>query len=717
MISIFAIPVVLLLTFCVFLSLKKMFTLLILVIIFAGFFQAILLSAFPIWEFQFFDDAAIFAMGSTVFAQSLFVKKERFDSSNKFLIIVFLLVFIEILRSPIELSSLSQARQVLFPAFLIYSGWKLSRKINFHIVFISVLSLGAVSGFWAIFELLIQHPLIDPLRSNSLQAMADSATLRNGLPSNYYADGIIPGEAWFRPGGPFLNPPTLGFFLGTVVLAATAVKIKWLRYSVIVLSLLVLAATVARAGLLIAALTIAGTWLWFKVGPRITMIVLATLGAVAAWIFSFQGGTASHATGVPEMLWIGITHPLGLGFDVIGYQASNPSKKYDIGESFAGLVIAWLGWLAIIGCSMLAVFLVRKFSTRPINKGAVTILFWGTGFTLAAVFSESASGLSATAVCWILLGYLISGEATRYKYAQIVQFTQDKQLDDVSCVVIHHNNYPEVLFTLQKLLDAGIDPNNLVIVDNSENPTQFKAFKREITRNISIVETSNNGYAAAANHGIRWLRKNKKLKDYVLVSTHETSPDRRAIKVMRDYLFEYPRLGVVGPLLLDSAKSEPTIWSKGGLLSSFLNSPKHSGFGQQLDSDELLQTESCQWVDGSFCLYRSVIFNDMELNERYFLYFEETEFHTKLIRNGWEVACVQEAQVSQSSNGVPGIYWGKNIRIFNDYVWGSDMGPIVSRLLFFRKMLGLYLHKGNKKERADLRRGWNEYTPSIEKRI
>lgn len=410
MFSIYSIPVVLMLILCSILILKKMFTLATLVIICAGFFQAIILSAFPIWEYQLFDDAAIFATGITLFIQSLFLRKARFDSSNKFLIFVFLIVFVELLRSHIEFSSFSQARQVLFPALLIYSGWKISRNINFQIVLFAVVSLGVFSAIWSMFELSIQNPLIDPLRAYSLQAMADSAILRNGLPSNYYADGIIPGQAWFRPGGPFFNPPTLGFFMGTVALAAMMVKTKWIKYSVIILTLLVLTVTVARAGLLIATLTITGAWLWSKVGPRTTTILFVISGTFAAWIFSFQGATASHVTGIPEMLWIGITHPIGLGFDVIGYQASNPSGSYDVGESFTGLVIAWLGWPAIIGWVLLAWILIRKFRDRPISIEKVTFLFWGVGFTLAAVFSESASGLSATAICWILLGYLICGD-------------------------------------------------------------------------------------------------------------------------------------------------------------------------------------------------------------------------------------------------------------------------------------------------------------------
>lgn len=410
MISIYSIPVISMLILSTFLILRNMYTVATLVIICAGFFQAIILSVFPIWEYQLFDDAAIFATGITLFVQSLFDGKKRFDSSNKFLILVFLIVFIELLRSPFELSSLSQARQVLFPALLIYSGWKLSNKINFKIVLFAIVSLGVFSAVWSLFELIIQNPLINPLRVTSLQEMADTAILRNGLPSNYFADGIIPGKAWFRPGGPFLNPPTLGFFMGTVALAALVVKIRWIRYSVIILCLLVLTVTVARAGLLIATLTITGAWLWSKVGPRTTTIIFSIFGTVAAWIFSFQGGTASHVTGIPEMLWIGITHPIGLGFNVIGYQASNPSGSYDVGESYTGLVIAWLGWAAIIGWVVLAWYLIAKFRARTINIEQVTFLFWGIGFTLAAVFSESASGLSATAICWILLGYLISGD-------------------------------------------------------------------------------------------------------------------------------------------------------------------------------------------------------------------------------------------------------------------------------------------------------------------
>ena len=68
------------------------------------------------------------------------------------------------------------------------------------------------------------------------------------------------------------------------------------------------------------------------------------------------------------------------------------------------------------------------------------------------------------------------------------------------------------------------------------------------------------------------------------------------------------------------------------------------------------------WLDGAFCLYRADLLRAMPFRTDFFLYFEETELHTRIRKAGYGVAWVPTASVEQSSTGVPPRLLGRNLQ-------------------------------------------------------
>lgn len=237
---------------------------------------------------------------------------------------------------------------------------------------------------------------------------------------------------------------------------------------------------------------------------------------------------------------------------------------------------------------------------------------------------------------------------------------------DVGVVVVHHRNFPTVLTTLDALLRAGVAEENCVLVDNSEDMAIEESLQARIPARMLFVSMRNLGYAAAVNVGIRKLEDSSVGFRFVLIATHETVPNVDAVAALRSALLADAELAVAGPTLVHTVRGDEVVWSTGGTLSSRLRVPQHTGWGQAATSSPLVRIAPVyrEWLDGAFCMYRREALESTPLDEGYFLYFEETDCHVRLGRNGWKVGWVPASVVRQSSDGTPPYWKGRNLYIF-----------------------------------------------------
>jgi len=228
------------------------------------------------------------------------------------------------------------------------------------------------------------------------------------------------------------------------------------------------------------------------------------------------------------------------------------------------------------------------------------------------------------------------------------------RLNDVSCIVVHHNSPETLVHTLRALVGAGLAPTQILVVDNSTDPGQTAAAAAE---GFEVVHTANRGYAAAVNDGMKQLAEAGRLLEYTLIATHESLAAPEAVLALRDELAADHTIAVAGPTLLN-AGADMQVWSVGGRLSPTLKLPRHF-----VDADVVVdeKTVDRDWLDGAFALYRTSDLESFPLDESYFLYFEETDLHTRLNRAGKRVVWVPRARVSQRSSGIPPRLLGRNL--------------------------------------------------------
>lgn len=264
---------------------------------------------------------------------------------------------------------------------------------------------------------------------------------------------------------------------------------------------------------------------------------------------------------------------------------------------------------------------------------------------------------------------------------------------DLAVIVVHHKSPESLVRTITCLLDQGVVPSQVVIVDNSGEGDAHSTLINSVHPDLNIIYRSNDGYGAAVNSGVEWHLQNTS-STYTLVSTHESLPEAGAITLLIRTMDTEPNAAVAGPALVTGERSQ-TVWSLGGYLSSFLGIPRHQGHGVDRSAVELTGVRAVQWVDGAFVLFRREVLEQCPIDERFFLYMEEADHHLELGRRGWAVLVVADAVVWQSSAGTPSYYQARNIQLFQ-----AKNGSRLQQLLSTPFIVGKALARETIKKRS-----------------
>jgi GT2 family glycosyltransferase len=272
------------------------------------------------------------------------------------------------------------------------------------------------------------------------------------------------------------------------------------------------------------------------------------------------------------------------------------------------------------------------------------------------------------------------------------------KVQNLPWIVVHHNSEEYLRESISSLLAQGLIPELGIIVDNSEN-VQIKSSLEITYPNIRKIYVANKGYANAVNTGLDEIRQTNHQYEYALVATHDVKPEKNCIDVLLSEISSDKSIGAVGPLLLGGSFEENQIWSAGGELHSRYKIAKHLMAKEYLVGDSNMErVKYCDWLDGCLCVYRLDAVRNLRMNEIFFLYFEETDFHQRIQSEGFKIANVRKARSFQSTQGTPSFWFGRNLLIFNEF----NLKSIDS---FISSALQLIIHFLRLVKNRDLRKG------------
>jgi GT2 family glycosyltransferase len=227
----------------------------------------------------------------------------------------------------------------------------------------------------------------------------------------------------------------------------------------------------------------------------------------------------------------------------------------------------------------------------------------------------------------------------------------------VGAVVLHYRFWPETAETLNALLSQTRSPDDVIVVDNHSGDGSVSRLRTAFPQLEVIESEKNGGYAAGMNRGIGELQRRN--TDAVLLLTHECYLAPNALEALAARLEEAPTVAAVGPLLGFLSAPE-LVFSAGGEVDP-KGGTRHRRRPNMMGQWVGAPPSRVECLDGAALLLRMAAVRQAgKMDERYFMYFEETEYLLRLQRLGWAVECVPRAVGWQEPAPKSPLLWDRN---------------------------------------------------------
>ena len=242
----------------------------------------------------------------------------------------------------------------------------------------------------------------------------------------------------------------------------------------------------------------------------------------------------------------------------------------------------------------------------------------------------------------------------------------------VTAVILNTNRCHDTVECLASLAAGTYPAMRVLVLDNGSTDGSVAAI-RERFPGVDVMELAENrGYAGNNNVGVRAALATG--TDWVFVLNEDTIVAPDCVEALVAVAAADHRVGVVGPLVYHH--DEPgIIQSAGGGLTTWWEGFHHGE--NDPDGGQFRQPHEVEWVTGCGILVRRDVIEEIGgLDERFYIYWEETEWCMRARKAGWRIMHAPAARM-----------WHKGVR--RDY----QPKPSVTYYSTRNRLLMLLIHR------------------------
>ena len=216
----------------------------------------------------------------------------------------------------------------------------------------------------------------------------------------------------------------------------------------------------------------------------------------------------------------------------------------------------------------------------------------------------------------------------------------ERPLPNIVAILLNLNNYPDTYDCLQSLAQVKYSHLRIIVVDNGSSDDSFLLLQRNFPDVETLRSDTNLGFTGGNNFGIaRALQRNA---DYVLLLNNDTLVDTDFLLPLVRVAEAEPNIGIVGPTIL-YASDPHRIWYAGGKARYGLCSHANTG---ELDRKQNTDAHETGFVSGCAMLIKAGVLRKLGLlDDRLFVYHEDTEFCFRARKAGYRCMYVPEARI------------------------------------------------------------------------
>lgn len=203
---------------------------------------------------------------------------------------------------------------------------------------------------------------------------------------------------------------------------------------------------------------------------------------------------------------------------------------------------------------------------------------------------------------------------------------------------------------IKSILNSTISEQiQIVVVDNASTDgslEELEATWKEDDKVHILSLNQNYGFSKANNEGISWALKQD--IEYFLLLNNDTEIEPDTIEQM--YKLHLQTKGMIVPKVLYADRRE-IIWCAGGEFTPIVKKAVQRGLNQQ-DKGQFAENVECQFANGcALFLSKDIVDKIGYLDERFFLYYEDTEYSMRAAEAGISIWYCADAVVYHKVNG------------------------------------------------------------------
>lgn len=211
----------------------------------------------------------------------------------------------------------------------------------------------------------------------------------------------------------------------------------------------------------------------------------------------------------------------------------------------------------------------------------------------------------------------------------------------VISIILNTNRREDTLECLRSLMHSSYSNHRAVVLDNHSTDGSVGAIRAAFPE-VEIVKLEQNyGYAGNNNVGIQYALEQG--ADWVFVLNEDTILAEDCLSRLVETGESNAQIGIVGPMVYHHSAPN-TIQTAGGRLG-----PRWEAWHLAEDEDDRGQYRDphlVEWISGCGILVRRAVIEQVGMiDERYFYYWEETEWCLRAGRSGWQVVHVPQAKL------------------------------------------------------------------------
>lgn len=209
----------------------------------------------------------------------------------------------------------------------------------------------------------------------------------------------------------------------------------------------------------------------------------------------------------------------------------------------------------------------------------------------------------------------------------------------VAVVILNYKLHDLVLKCLESVQNTLYKEKIIIVVDN--NSGDGLAESLQVSKDLIFIQNKeNSGYTGGNNLGIKEALKQG--ADFILILNPDTTIDKNAVSILVEKAISL-NADILSPKIYFSGSKK--IWFAGGVMDLANVLGSNRGVDEQ-DIGQYDKDEEMELVSGACMLVRKEVFEKIGFfDERYFLYYEDTDFCFRARKNGFKIFYIPEAVV------------------------------------------------------------------------